>query len=266
MRHAPAGLLLALLVLGLVPGAAAQVIDLPRVDDADAAVDDGLPAPAELIERHVEATGGRAAWEKLRTRRTTGTLRQGEGPGWPLEIRQSVPNNRHVVLDMPGDRRRYVTNGEESWTYEGDVLVASGGDQRIQEIRRAAFDLMLQWSEHYLLSKTLGLEDVEGRPAYRVRLLAEDCHPLYLSFDRETGRLVRMEEETVYAGERIDSDTLLGDYREFDGVLLPTRSIRTMLYQGRRTVQFYETESVEHNIALPEGLFATPPELRPAAG
>ena len=97
----------------------------------------------------------------------------------------------------------------------------------------------------------------------KVRLTAEDCHKVFLFFDRESGRHVRTVQRIAYAGDEIDTDAMLSDYRTFDGIELPTKLRRVLLYQGTRRVQEYDYATVEHNIDLPAELFETPPELLP---
>ncbi len=123
--------------------------------------------------------------------------------------------------------------------------------------------MLLSWPEHVVLSKTVGVETVGGRPAYQVRLMAEDCDKVFLFFDRESGRHVRTVQRVAYAGDEIDTDATFSDYRVMDGVELPLKTRRVLLYQGTRMVQEYDSTTVEHNIDMPAELFETAPELVP---
>jgi hypothetical protein len=257
-----AAFLVGVTMSGVVHG---QVLELPiDIDREQLLAQQELPSPEELIERHIEATGGREAYEKLRTRRLTGTLQVGDqGAANKIVIMSRPMHDRHVELyGSGGGVQRYVTNSDESWTYQGNVVVASGGEQRVGEILRAAYDALLDWPQFFPLSRTMGVEPVDGRDAYRVRLLTDDCHELFLYFDKETGRNVRRVEDVAYAGRVIRSDAVYSDYREFDGIEMPTRNRRQLDYPGGRQVQYYVTEKVEHNVELEDELFETPPELR----
>ena len=253
--------LVACLLVAAVQG---QVIDLPAFAADEDSIQDDLPTPHEIIDRHIAATGGRAAYARLENRRLVGTLHQNYQE-MPLTLQQSAPSNQHAAVGVGGDTMLFVTNADESWTYDGDIVVASSGDQRSQEIRRAVFNVLLDWPSHYELSKTLGTVDVDGRPAYEVRLTAEDCHKVFLFFDQETGRHLRTEQEIIYAGDTIDAIATFSDYKPFDGIELPTKTHRVLTYSGGRIVQDYEFTKVEHNVDMPDDLFETPPELRAAA-
>lgn len=240
-----------------------QVIDVPLERENLLALQEELPTPAEIIERHIEATGGRAAYERLRTRRVVGTLQQGDQAANRIVIMSRPTHDRHVELHGSGGGvRRFVTNGEESWTYDGDTVVAAGGEQREQEILRAAYAPLLDWERLFPLARTTRVESVDGRPAYRVRLLTDDCHEVVLYFDKESGRNVRKVEDIAYAGQVIRADARFSEYEEFDGILMPTRTRRVLDSGGGRSVQVYVTESVEHNVELADELFETPFELR----
>jgi hypothetical protein len=255
-RPTLAGCVLAACLAGPAP---AQVIDLRDVAPADGP--DDLPTPAEIIDRHIEVTGGRAAYERITSRRVEGTMDQ-EGQRSAITMLQRAPGHRHVrVTRSGGSEQRFITNPDESWTYEGDLVVASSGEQRVQEIRRAVFDMLLDWSAHYPLARTIGLEPVDGRPHYKVQLMAEDCHKVLLYFDAETGRNTRTVQDIAYAGDTIRADQRVDEYRSFDGVALPVRTHRTLQFRARQVVQVYEFTAVEHNVEMPDALFRTPPEL-----
>ncbi len=249
-----------------LPPADGQVIDFrDRAPEEDRPRPEALPTPQEIIDRHIEVTGGRADYERIHNRKVIGAFRQGDQiPAATVTIHHRAPNHRHVELAIPGGGSRFfVTNSDESWTYDGDLVVAAGGDHRVPALRRAAFHMLLHWREHFELAKTVGVEDVGGRPAYKVRLTAEDCHKVSLFFDKESGRHVRTVQEIAYAGETIQADASFSDYRRFGGIELPTRTRRVLLFGGTRTVQEYEYETVEHNVDMPDELFETPPELLP---
>lgn len=256
-------LLLTAIATLITTPAFAQVIDFRHIEEEEGP-QEALPTPQAIIDAHIEATGGREAHERIHNRKLVGTFSQNaRGNLTPLTIYSAESNRRYVELGRGGGVVRFVTNERESWTYDEDTVVASSGDQKQQEIRRAAFHPLLEWDQSYELAKTIGVEDVEGRRAYKVRLTAEDCHKLHLYFDTETGRHVRTVQEIAYAGDTIQTDTTVGEYREFDGVMLPVSSERILLYRGNRTMQYYEYQSVEHNIDLPADMFASPPELAP---
>ena len=121
--------------------------------------------------------------------------------------------------------------------------------------------MLLVWPEHFMVARTVGIENVDSRPAYRVRLTAEDCHKMDLFFDRESGRHVRTVQRIAYAGEEMDADSRFSNFQAIDGVEVPMTVRRVLVFRGNRMLQEYDFTSVEHNLDLPAELFETPPEL-----
>lgn len=255
-------LVAALAVIAATPSsgpAAAQFVGTPgrpAATDAEAVA---------LIERHIEVTGGRAAYQRLTSRRITGTMEQ-DGARYGVVINAAPPAMRHVVLTMPDGRtQRFVTNGVESWTYRGAYVIASSGRQRRQELRRSVFDPMLHWDEHYRTARLVDdaerAGDAHTPQRAHVRLVAADGHELDLWFDVASGRLAATAQSLVNAGVEMTSTTSFEAWRRIDGVELPVRVVRTITYPGGRLVQRYAFETIEHDVAMPPDLFRTPFEL-----
>ena len=82
----------------------------------------------------MQASGGAAAWQKLRTRTTTGTF-SGFGPQpSPIEIAQAAPDRWHTKLSGPRGVFEQAWDGKQGWRRFGTRLMPLGADN-LAEVR-----------------------------------------------------------------------------------------------------------------------------------
>ncbi len=67
----------------------------------DAKAAEALPAADEVLNRYVEAVGGRAAVAKLKTRVMRGTREASQGRSWAPEITVKEPDKFLMVVSVP---------------------------------------------------------------------------------------------------------------------------------------------------------------------
>lgn len=243
---------------------------------ASAVTGEDLPTAAAVLDRHVEATGGARAHAALRTRRSVGKLAvdmAGHTFERAIERRGQVPCYSHILVD---GIKVMANNSEEAWEWqpaashageetgpgEGRLLA---GAERDRAIELAAFDPQACWRALVQEARTVGRVELEGGPALEVEILRHRGTRLTQWFDEKTGRLVKYHyAEPVDFGHlgKLDQVAFLEDYREFDGVWLPTR-VRHVLSSetfGKGTQTWIYT-SIEHNVELPASLFRVPEDL-----
>jgi hypothetical protein len=210
---------------------------------------DTLPALEEVLERYVEAVGGREAIEKLTTRVMTGRLvtdlpsRQPpvyESDGFVIYAK--LPGKyllEYQLSDSSTHRDGY--DGRTCWSRarSGEIDVDAHYDRRFAWLLNPQNALRMR--DYFPDMRMRGVSTVEGRSAYQVAIDDDVSHTLH--FDAETGLLVWL-----------GYNRYLGDYREVDGVLFPFR-YEISRKGGSST---YVIDSVEHNVPIDEAEFAAP--------
>jgi predicted O-methyltransferase YrrM len=167
-----------------------------------------LPSVDEIIEKHIQATGGRAAWETLSTQTRKGIARPGSSD-LPLESASVASGKWTVTIRMPNGRTlKHGFDGAQGWEERGRV-------SRIE--RDAILDETLIYNPFWpLIMRELfpamsikGIEKHgEGR-VYVVEAIPAGGRPRTLFFDVRDGLLLR-------AGK-----TMYADYRDAGGVKVP---------------------------------------------
>jgi hypothetical protein len=232
---------MAVLAAGLLPALAASASARGPV------AQDSMPTVDRVLERYVDAVGGRAALARLRTRVVHGAFVEdlpSMGPATPVRFVASaqVPGKWLVEWRSAGRVDRIGSDGAIGWEARADSV------RRRDEIMRwkeaFVFDPQgpLRLREHFHDLVVTGTVRIDGRAAYEVTTDRRDAH-YALYFAVETGLLIRV-------GYYWD----LADYREVDGVLVPFR-IAQSRKGGSST---FVIDAVEHNAAIETARFAMP--------
>jgi hypothetical protein len=228
------------------------------------AADDTLPKAEEILDRHIEATGGKEAYAKITSRRITGTLSM---PAQAMEAQlllvQKPPNMRRLEISMKDmGTLLQVCDGKHAW----EVNERSGsprlleGDEAQTALRNAVFQPDLHWRELYDHVETVGVEDVDDKPAYKVVLASEGGEEITNYYDKQSGRMVRSDRTIDTPMGSMTIQSYPGEYKQIDGIWLPTSSRQVVAEMNMK--REFKFQKIEHNIDLPEGAFEPPPEIK----
>lgn len=220
-----------------------------------------LPRAEVLIERHVEATGGRAAYEKLRNRVSTAELSMpAMNVKGTLKAYHAPPNRMLTVSEIPEmGPTREGCDGEVAWELSAMMGPRiKEGAERAFALREATFNAEIHWRKLYKQAETVGTEELEGRPVYKVELTPEEGKPIHHYYDKESGRLVKVAAVLPTAMGEIPFEVRLSDYRDVSGISLPHKIVQKVMMQ-ELTVTFTK---IEHNVEIPKNTFDLPEPIR----
>src|SRR6185369_11258994 len=101
----------------------------------------------------------------------------------------------------------------------------------------------------------VGKEDVDGSPAWKLKVTLKNGDTSYVYIDTETGLNVRETSKRKQQGSEIEIDSYLGNFKPVEGVLFPF-SIENKV-AGKSMGQF-TIDSVKANVPLDDKLFLMP--------
>lgn len=224
-----------------------------------------LPPAKQLVDRFVEVTGGRGAYMKHSSRTTELELEMpAMGMKMPMRLVQAAPNRLVSQMEMPGGAGtvRSGYDGTVGWQINpatGPSLMS--GVELEQAVQQAEFFASLNYDKLYASMETVERTEMGGRPCYRVKLVSRSGRESWQCFDAETGLIVASGGKQESQMGTLDVTTLLGDYKEFDGIRIPTRASAQMMGQEMVTT----VKSVSH-APVEASAFALPAEIQALAG
>lgn len=220
-----------------------------------------LPKAEALIERYIEVTGGKAAYEKLKSRIAKGSLEMAaQGVKGTLTIYQAAPNKMYTQTEITGiGGSEEGCDGEIAWeksTMMGPRLKT--GDEKALALRGAVFNAELHWRKFYKKAETVGIEDVNGKPAYKVEMTPNEGKTEIQFYDKESGLVVKSMSVLPTQMGDIPVESYMSDYREVDGVKMSHKLTQKLAMQEVVVTM----EKIEHNKDIPASRFELPPEIK----
>lgn len=222
-----------------------------------------VPSADQVLDHYVNAIGGRAAWTKLNSRVSKGTI---EIPAMnnlsgTVEIHEKAPNSMLAVITLGGAVFEQGFDGTTAWSNDpqNGVRVLTGAE--LDDAKREAdFYHPLDLKKLYAKMTVTGTDKVGDRQAYVVEATAVGGDPDRMYFDTESGLLVRAVNHRHTPDGVAVFQAEVEDYKDVDGVKLPFTVHQTSA-ESAFTIRFTE---IHHNVQLADGQFAKP-AAEPAA-
>ena len=210
----------------------------------------------QIIDKSIQATGGKAAYDRQKTLVMTGTIEvKMQGLKGSIVTYQKDPDKVLVVTTLPG-------LGDFKQGYDGKTAWAQDrltGLRKLEGQERAAFireanNSVLKWKTLYTSIKVTGKVKVGDRDTYAVKLVPKEGEPSTQYFDVETFLVLRA--DVVQKGPQgtMAVQNYLSDYRVVSGVKMPfMTTMKTPV--GDMVLQL---TSVKANTPIDDAKFAFP--------
>ena len=270
LRQASAGLALTAALLSS-PGAAAQApqpappaqrpaAKSPAPADGKAQAPAVLPAARAVIDRHIEAIGGRKAVLGHSSTHASGTMSMpSSGVSGTVEVYAARPNRSLIKITLGGIGEVLEGfDGTVGWSLSaitGPMLTL--GKELEQKKFDAAYDADLHDTARYKSMRTVEQTTFQGRPCYKVSLIHLDGTEDIEYYDVET----RFRVATVATRESpmgpVNVTLSYGDYKKFGDLFVPT----TMKQATMGVEQVLTFTSVEFDTVAPS-VFEPPPAIK----
>jgi hypothetical protein len=226
----------------------AKGIDLPQGTPVP------LPAIDQVLEKYERALGGAEAIAKWKSDIVSATLMRGDGSVVEVQIYRRAPGKRLVIIGQ-GDRKSSEGfDGKTGWT-AGPRGVRTVEEGLLPQMRRNAdFFRHVKLKEQFSSIRMAGREKLPNREVVVLEAKAAVGGFERLSFDIETGLLVRRYTETKTAMGPIGEEFLFDDYRSVDGIEIPFTVRRTAQWQ--KSVQTVKEARI--NVPIEDSMFSAP--------
>jgi zinc protease len=232
------------------------VVKIPEIKPSTT---EKLPTVKEILDKYVQALGGRAANEKIKTRVMKGTVDLAPmGIKGTAESYQSAPDKSYNKISLGGIGDIIEAfDGTKAWTInpiQGNR--DKTGDELLQSKIAANFHRELNFETLYPKTEVKGIEKIGDKDAYVVVATPAGLDSQTFYFDKQTGLLLREDATAISPEGKMPVKSFYEDYREIDGVKLPYK-MRLVLPQFEITTIMTE---VKNDVKVEDSLFAKPKE------
>ncbi len=240
----------------LAAAAAFAVLGIPRPGRAASA----SPTAEELVARYIRARGGRTKLDSVKTVRFTGHVTN-LGIESPFTLQMKRPDRVRTDMTINTLPMTQAYDGRTAWM----VMPLLGSSDPVELPEAQTSDMrnsssidgpLVDYREKGNAVELLGKEEVEGRPAYKLKLTLKDGSVRTVFLDQKSALETRLIGTRHNEGGEVEVETYFRDYQPTDGVLFP-RVIENRV-KGKTTSSM-RIEKVELNVPLEDSLFEMPP-------
>jgi zinc protease len=221
---------------------------------------DELPKAETILDKSIEATGGKAAFGKLHNSVITGSMELAAmGIKGTIVSTKAEPDKSSAEIEIGGvGSIKEGYDGKVAWEInpmQGARI--KDGDEKAVAKREAHFHEE-NWRDDYKKVETVGAETVDGKDCYKLVLTPNEGSPVTEYFDKKTGLLVKSAMTLTTAMGEITAETVLSDYRK-EGDLLTAHKIQ--LNNAGQEISI-TLESFKYNVDLAKDKFDLPDEIK----
>jgi outer membrane lipoprotein-sorting protein len=225
------------------------------------------PTGEEVLDRYIEATGGKEAYEKVKSRVVSGKMSiPAQGVSGDIQIFQKAPNFTYMTISIPqlGGKIERGFDGEVGWEKNpmtGTRIVE--GEEKQQLIRESTINSEINWRDNYTKVENLGTEQVDGKKTYKVKMTSKNGNEETRYYDADSGLLLKSEMTVKNAQGEFPIVATPSDWREVDGIKMPFKSTQSLTSVGLE--QILQLEKIENNTDIPDDKFELPADVKELA-
>jgi outer membrane lipoprotein-sorting protein len=219
----------------------------------------------EIVAANLEAKGGEEALLAIETGRIKGTMRMGGSAAGTIEMPFTMefkkPDKMRLEFTMQGMTGIQAYDGETGWAimpFMGKTEPEEMAEDQLKQLKNQAdFEgVLVNYKEKGHTVELVGKEEVDGTPAYKLKVTRADGDIDYLYLDEEYYVEFKSELKREIQGNEMTITTVIGDYKEVDGLLF-AHSME-LSFGDNPAQQVITIESIELGVELLDDRFAMP--------
>jgi hypothetical protein len=222
---------------------------------------DDLPKGDAILDKYVEVTGGKAAYQKLHSQVVNGTTEfKAMGLKGKMTVYTAEPDKHYSEMELAGiGKIQEGSNGDIVWAYsamQGPRI--KDGDERAESLLQGKFNSEINWRDIFKSAENTGTDTIDGKTCYKVVLTPKSGPPMTKWFEKDSGLLVKMATTSKTPMGEIQSDTAYSDYRKEGDLTVPHKMVVHV-----STMELVMTvDSVNSNVDIPKDKFDPPAEVK----
>jgi outer membrane lipoprotein-sorting protein len=227
----------------------------------------GAETADDVIAKFVAARGGIDKIKAIQSLDMTIKANQ-QGVEFPGKLEWKRPDRMRLEMTIQGKTMVQAYDGKTAWTVmpflgSPDPQVMSADDAK-DVIEQADMDgPLVDYKAKGNAVELVGKDDVDGSPAWKLKLTLKNGDISYVYIDTETGLNVKETSKRKQQGSEIEIDSYLTNFKQVEGVLFPFAIENKVA--GKSMGQF-TIESVKANVPLEDKSFLMPAAAaKPAA-
>ena len=215
------------------------------------------PTADDILNKYINAIGGTAAIDKIKTRVMKGSMATANGQTISYEIHQTAPNKAYELFTTQRGSMERAVNGETGWEKNPQGVHELVGQQLADLKLSMQLFRNIKLKEQFTRLRFGGRDKVGDRDAYVLNAGTADNRRERLYFDAENGLLLRRVTFTQTMIGVIPEQIDFEDYRDVEGVKLPF-TIRVSSVDPGNPISTRKFDEIKLNGPIDDSKFNTP--------
>lgn len=217
-----------------------------------------------IIAKNIEAHGGAAKLKSIQTMKATGKIEVGPGMEAPAVQYQKRPNDLRREFTFQGMTAIQAYDGRVAW----DIMPFTGkkdpelmpGDQADEMIDESDIDgPLMDYASKGNKVEYLGKDKLEGTDVYKLKVTLKDGAVETYYIDTDSNLEIRVDTERMVRGTMHKTSTVIGDYKEVDGIPQPFSMESSDADHPDQKAKI-TMEKIEFNVPVDSAMFTMPPK------
>ncbi len=222
----------------------------------------------EIVAKNIKAKGGLEKIKAVKALRVSGKMVMGQGFEAPFTMMQKRPKQTRTEFVFQGMTGVQAYDGKNGWMVmpfmgKKDPEAVPAEQAEMMDEQADMDGPLVDYKEKGNKIELLGKEQVEGADAYKLKVTLKSGQVRTYYFDAESGLEIKVEAKRTIRGTEVEGETVLGDYKEVDGMMMPHTMENGA--KGSPQKQKMVIDKIEVNPDLADSLFAMPAGTKPAA-
>ncbi len=222
---------------------------------------EALPKAETILDRYVEVTGGKAAYEKRKNEIATGTIElTAQGLKGNVTRYSAEPGEAYSTVEIEGVGR--IEDGlHNGVAWDKNPMLGpslKSGTAKAQAVRESTFNSPLHWRDLNSKVETVGTETIDGELCYKVILTPTEAPAETMYFQKKSGLAVKTVAKIVSPMGEAPVEMVATDYKTMGGILAPTKI--TQKVAGQEIV--ITIQDAKSNQTIPADRFEPPAEIK----
>lgn len=206
----------------------------------------------EIVNKHIEAIGGKENWEKIKSMRVFSTMKaQGADIKFTtVQIDKKAMRQDISVMGMTGYSIIQNTEGWYYYPWQGHTKAEA---MTPDDLKNSQDDLNIL--DEFLIYKELGrtmeyygMDDIDGTECHKIKMTGKNDKEVTFYIDPDTYMIIKRTEKVRSNGKETENSVFFSDYKKInEGIVL---AMSTAGGWGES-----ETTKLEINPAIDESLF-----------
>jgi outer membrane lipoprotein-sorting protein len=219
---------------------------------------------AQIVDKNVAARGGLQAWRAVQTITMSGKLEAGgtQNTELPFALEMKRPRKTRLELQFNGQTAVQVYDGVNGWKLRPFLNRRQVEPYTPEELKAASLqaDLdgpLMDYNAKGTKVEVQGIQTVEGRQAYNLKLTLKSGQGLHVWVDAETFLDVKVDgTPRRLDGKYHPVETYFRDFRQVKGLMVPY--VLETAVEGAKRTEKIRIESVVVNPKLEDSHFTKP--------